>query len=244
MKIFLGVHKFAANVVVIGDMGWIPTQIRRKMLRYYNRLINLENTRLTKKLFNYEYNNDDRCCRTIRDILQSIGLEHVFYSKSTCDLTECEFKLMEKYNLEWSALAMSKPKLRTFVQFKQDLVTEYYVKLNLDRNHRSMLAQIRFGILPIHIETGQFTNTKAENRLYTIYNSGEVEDEFHFVFRCNFYSDERKQFYSEIEEHLGIHLLSNSAKAKTLFEKVPRKLGKFVSNIFNKRQNSIYKDKI
>jgi hypothetical protein len=53
MKVFLGVHRFAANVAVIGDMGWTPANVRRKlhMLRYYNRLVNLSNERLTKKFF-------------------------------------------------------------------------------------------------------------------------------------------------------------------------------------------------
>ena len=48
MKIFLGVHRFAANLAVLGDMGWLPTEIRKKicMIRFWNRLIKLEDNRL------------------------------------------------------------------------------------------------------------------------------------------------------------------------------------------------------
>ena len=53
MRVFLGVHKFAANNVLHGDMGWLPTKIRHKisMLRYWNRLIKMDNDRLTRIIF-------------------------------------------------------------------------------------------------------------------------------------------------------------------------------------------------
>ena len=53
IKSFLGVHKFAPNISVLGDMGWCPARIRRCLcvLRYWNRLILLDEKRLTKKIF-------------------------------------------------------------------------------------------------------------------------------------------------------------------------------------------------
>ena len=45
MRIYLGVNKFSAKCAVIGDMGWTPGDIRRKLnlLRYWNRLVLLLN---------------------------------------------------------------------------------------------------------------------------------------------------------------------------------------------------------
>ena len=71
---------------------------------------------LTMKLFCYKFDNDDIWCRAIRGILYFAGLDHVFHSKTTCDITEYKSKLMEKYDAEWVALSMSKPKLSTYVQ--------------------------------------------------------------------------------------------------------------------------------
>ena len=44
MRYFMGVHKFAPNLSVIGDMGWWPSNIRRKisMLKLWNRLLNMD----------------------------------------------------------------------------------------------------------------------------------------------------------------------------------------------------------
>ncbi len=50
----------------------------------------------------------------------------------------------------------NKPKLRTYISFKEQYCTEDYVKLFIVRKERSMLAQIRFGILSLHIETRRF----------------------------------------------------------------------------------------
>ena len=54
MRVFLGVHRYAANQVLEGDMGWLPSKIRRKInfLRFWNHLIEMENERLTNLIMN------------------------------------------------------------------------------------------------------------------------------------------------------------------------------------------------
>ena len=49
-RVFLGLHKFAPLLVLEGDMGWIKTRYRRwtNMLRMWNRLVTLDDDRLTK----------------------------------------------------------------------------------------------------------------------------------------------------------------------------------------------------
>ena len=57
IRVFLGVNKFAAIPFLEGDIGWVPNIIRQKkrMLRFWNRLLKLEPSRLTKKIFLLEY---------------------------------------------------------------------------------------------------------------------------------------------------------------------------------------------
>jgi hypothetical protein len=42
------VHKFAPNLAINGDVGWLPSKERRwcNILRYWNRLMDMDNTRL------------------------------------------------------------------------------------------------------------------------------------------------------------------------------------------------------
>ena len=60
MRVFLGVHRYAANQMLEGDMGWFPSKTRRKinMLRFWNHLINMNGERLPQNLFIYEYDHN------------------------------------------------------------------------------------------------------------------------------------------------------------------------------------------
>ena len=54
MRYFLVVHKYAPNAGLIGDMGWIKHGYNRYLcaFRFWNRLLNMEDTRLTKHILN------------------------------------------------------------------------------------------------------------------------------------------------------------------------------------------------
>ena len=51
-RLYLGVHRFASNLAINGDMGWVNSNTRRKleMLRLWKRLIKMDNSRLSKKI--------------------------------------------------------------------------------------------------------------------------------------------------------------------------------------------------
>ena len=82
--------------------------------------------------------------------------------------------------------------------FKEDCEKEDYLNMYINRYKRSLLCQIRFGILPIMVECGRFQYKKDEltgnlrkmnynERVCPLCSSDEVEDEFHFVMRCDKY---------------------------------------------------------
>ncbi len=65
---------------------------------------------------------------------------------------------------KWLNDIQIKPKLRTYIVFKNEHSTEDYVTLCRPRQNRSLLAQIRSGTLPLYVETGRFRDTKVENK--------------------------------------------------------------------------------
>ena len=56
-RIFLGVHKYACNEAVNGDMGWRTVATKQKIwvLRLWNHLCEMEENRLCKKVFNIDH---------------------------------------------------------------------------------------------------------------------------------------------------------------------------------------------
>ena len=55
-RYYLGVHPKTPLLALTGDMGWKTAQINRqiRMVRYWNRLLTLDDDRLTKKVFWYD----------------------------------------------------------------------------------------------------------------------------------------------------------------------------------------------
>ena len=89
-----------------------------------------------------------------------------------------------------------KSKLRTYCLFKETI--KNYIKYNLSSSERSAMAQFRFGILPLNIETGRFRNQGLDERLCTLCAFNETEDESHFLFQCSLYDEVRSEWVSHI----------------------------------------------
>ena len=54
-----------------------------------------------------------------------------------------------------------------------------------------MYIKFRLGILPLHIETGRYTNTPIDQRICKICDFGEIENEYHFIMTCPEYESAR-----------------------------------------------------
>ena len=94
-------------------------------------------------------------------------------------------------------LVSMKPKLRSYVMFKNIFKRESYVKMTHSKMSRSIFAQLRLGILPLDIETGRFRHIPSESRMCH-FCKNEIEDELHFVYVCPVYSNHRKILLNEI----------------------------------------------
>ena len=95
------------------------------------------------------------------------------------------------------------------------------------------------GTLPLRIETGRYRGESLEDRLCILCNKQEIEDEFHFIFSCNFYETERKILFE------GNCLNENNNITKgdilyLLFENHTMKVVKYISKAFLKRKAMIY----
>ncbi len=173
IRYYLGVHQKAQIMAIEGDMGWIRAKVRQwvAMLRLWNKLIQMPGDCLSKKVFTWDYVLSQNWSSEVKEIFCSINVEQVYTTKTVCNLgfmkTECK-KIDESL---WLASLPLKPKLRTYIMYKKSFITENYVKYCLNRRKRLLTAQIRIGILPLHIETGRFRNVKVEERVCQVCNN-------------------------------------------------------------------------
>ncbi len=91
-------------------------------------------------------------------------MQQLYITKSVCNIVTFETKCKELDEYQWLQSLTTKPKLRTYIEYKQTFGMEEYLKYCLSRRRPSLIAQTRIGILPLYIETGSFRNVKLENR--------------------------------------------------------------------------------
>ena len=126
------------------------------------------------------------------------------------------------------------PKLRTFVLFKDFSTEPNYLTKPLSYFQRRVVAKIRLGCLPLHIETGRYSIPRIpeENRICLVckdlQGAGDaatgqavhgyaavppIENELHFLFSCPKYSCERSLWLEKMilptnfESFLMIHAM-------------------------------------
>ena len=207
LRYFLGVHRFAPNHAIQGDMGWPLCATRRKleMCRLWNRIVSLPINRLPRIIFDEEYNVTNPRYENWVSEMYNIFLEtefiDVFESKTQCDLWEISHKLKFIETECWEQQRYNKPKLRYYNMVKSCYEPEEYLLVDLPKRRRSFLAQLRAGVLPLHVEVGRFRNTEFIDRKCLVCNDGNIEDEFHFVCICNAYIHWRTELFDTACEH-------------------------------------------
>ena len=242
IRLYLGVHKFAPNKAINADMGWTSSRTRRhiNMLRLWNHLVVMSPDRFTRKIF--EWDKGERgWCKNIREIMSLLDCDDGFVNNSIVNLDVANQMLRHIEFEQWKIDVLNVPKLRTFVIFKRDCNADPYVYMH-NRGQRSAIAQLRCGILPLSIETGRYNSIPLEFRLCMHCNDDTVEDEYHFLFHCTFYSELRQELSAHVTNVIPhYNYQSDSEKLITLMSsEFIYKTSEYVYNAFNKRRSSIY----
>ncbi len=149
-------------------------------------------------------------------------------------------KYINVMNDEWKTNLYTKPKLRTCF-FMKHYCTENYVKYCMSRHQRSLIAQLRLGILPIHLEIGRFRGTQLDDRICQLCDTQEVEDEIHFVCICNLYNDLRQNMYRTVEhKHIDFYMCDNKDTFIFLVQKERKILGNYLVEAWSEHIHKLY----
>ena len=111
--------------------------------------------------------------------------------------------LFQKDQINWRSLCSPLPKLRTFNVFKNFSIDSPHIFKPLSFRQRKNLSKFRLGLLHLRIETGRFIRPRLEpeDRVCLICNSGDIENEVHFLLFCNKYQVLRQVLFSQIPNY-------------------------------------------
>ncbi len=249
IRFFVGVHRLSPTPGYTGDMGWDSNKTRWKVntIRLWNRLMDTDNERLVKKVLLHDIeahslNNKSNFSAQIKQICCEVGLKTCFTNTTKIDLSTVREKLVDKFAQDWFNSTQNMNKLDIYRSIKKDFGVEKYLELNLSKYEKSLLSQLRYGVLPLRIETGRFVNESREDRICCLCDSNCIEDQLHFVFHCPLYDIHRNELYENVINIITEwNDLSDCEKLSILFTKFPRKLAKYVKNSYLLRRKTIFK---
>ena len=173
IRFYLGVHPKTPIPALIGDMGWLPLKHKRWLhcIRFWNKMLDLDSDRINRKAFDMDYQNsgyNNNWCAGMRNICENLNFVNEFENFKKIDIRLAKYRLEGLVNVEWTNSVNSKPKLRTYKNFKDSIKAERYVIGNLPHHKRSISAQFRAGVLPLEVETGRYRAVPYDQRICVI----------------------------------------------------------------------------
>ena len=139
----------------------------------------------------------------VKDILQNHNLSsiyeqrQIFPFKSTIESLKSSMKKMQIDIVK--SECEKKPKLRSFLAFKDFSSLSSHVGKPLTFLERKMISKLRLGILPLRIETGRYERPilpEAQRLCYC--QMGIIESEYHALFECKMYNELREMWRSKL----------------------------------------------
>ena len=145
---FLRLPKNVCNAGVMSEVSMLAPRYRTQltMIRHYHRMLKMDNARLTKKIFLWDKNlNDHQQVSTwfseIRSIFESNGLNSVLVPNAGLFDLRPTINIIKKSMFERQAADLreecsNKPKIKTFMLFKDFNVEPPYISKNLNFQER------------------------------------------------------------------------------------------------------------
>ena len=135
----------------------------------------------------------------LKNILFQNGFGYVWESPLNLNekyfISEFKERLLDNFIQKWAADLSASRVLIINKSCKENFGYENYFNL-LPRSLRNVMTKIRICTHSLRIQTGRYARNfiSREERYCVCCNSGDIEDEFHFIFVCSAFEDIRKKY--------------------------------------------------
>ena len=248
-KKLLGVKQATQNDFVYGELGRINFQVQRyiSILRYWLKVINLEEHKYVKCIYNMMIQdlqlmpNKPNWALHVKNLLSIYGFGNVWEAQGVQNvkffLEIFKQRVKDTFIQEWHSRLENTTRARTFTYITRFDYQPYLDILKV-KKFQTSLSRLRLSSHRLEVETGRWTKPEKitfDNRKCMFCNT--LEDEFHFVLKCDLYKDLRKTyiakyFWGRPNMLKFIELLSSDRKSTIC------KLGIFVEKAFKLRKDS------
>ena len=97
----------------------------------------------------YQIQHNSPWIRKLNDILERVDHDVNMIDMVPTDLKAFKIKIEDNWHQTWRYMADDKPKLQTYMKWKECLVPELYTTNKLPKYHHSLITKLALGVLPI-----------------------------------------------------------------------------------------------
>ena len=236
-KRLLGVKKSTANFMVYQELGRLPLGIIRKfrIFKYWLKLKNSDNC-ILQACYQEMLEGGSEWINSIRDELFRIGLGYIWQNDVKTDIVMniIKHRMCDIFQQDCKESIDSSSKCSLYKYICDNFCLQQYLMKPIGSQNLKEITKIRLSSHKLYIETGRYNNIERSDRICTYCNSGDIEDEFHFLLKCEFYTDLRnrfiKKYYSKKPSMFKFIQLMKTVNKKELSN-----LAKFIK-LSNKRR--------
>ena len=204
-KYILNLKMSTPSVMVMGELGTCPIEnnIYCRMLNFWAKLVSGNPNKICCILYRTMYTLHEKniICNPwiakVKTLLDNLGCSEYWHTQTVpnCNVFKCKVKtiLKDQYLQSWNSNVFQSSKCINYRMYKSDYKLEPYM-LCLPRNLSIALCKFRCNNFNLPIEKGRYFGLSRQDRLCHLCNRHEIGDEFHYIFNCTFFANDRRKY--------------------------------------------------
>ena len=208
-KMILKVNKSTCSNMVYGELGRFPLNIDIKLraISFWARLISSGHDKLSGVLYNSLYQMHvqglftSKWVNYVSNVLNECGFSGVWQTQQIPGSTDwfkqtLRLRLKDQFQQKWHSEVNNSVKCSNYRTFKSKLNLEPYL-MQLPTCYKYAMTKFRCRNHSLPIEVGRSVNLDRDERFCMFCNNRKVGDEFHYIFECVRFVDERRRYLKE-----------------------------------------------
>ena len=228
--------------MLYGETGAQPLicTIKQRILNFWAKLVHGKPEKFSSiiyriLLYDKTLNIEHQWLKNVENILNELGFTFVWESQNVYDLkwflNATKLRICDQAKQNWYSSINDSPKCITYRIFKDTFCQENFLSI-LPKGSRIIFTRFRTTNHRLPIETGRWVNIERTQRKCSLCNENDLGDEYHYLFKCNYFSAQRQTYIDSY-----YYIRPNTLKFNQLFCSndldVLSKLCKFLSIIMN-----------
>ena len=174
---------------------------------FWYRLVHSDISKIANILYNFQYalfvrqNESMSWIHKIKNIFDHLGLTEIWNNQASnltlnCFKTLVSLRLNDIYKQEWHGELEGNSQCLNYRIFKQTLHFENYFH-HLHEPEARILCRVRCVNHKLPIVSRRYNVIPRNERFCTHCNEGKIGDEFHYLFQCSRFYDQRKKYLKQ-----------------------------------------------